>query len=575
MKRFYSILSLLICLSASSAFADVERVEATIDKNPVMVDEAIQLTVVAHGDPERDAFDSSPLLKDFVVGRTSVSTQTRIINFDKEETTTWTTTLFPRGEGNFTIPALTVEGKQTRPITVNVIPVTAGSAKTARDYYVTTDIDTHQVYLQQQLLYTAKLYLATNIERGSLQAPELEGAQIQQLGDDKQYTDIVNGKRYQVIERTFAVVPQASGTFTLRGPVFSGEVMVNDPNARFGFFNRTKQINRLGPDITITVKPIPADIDYPWLPSEYVTLNEEWPQPDAFTVGEPITRTITLTAMGVVEEQLPALPQHYPPSFKLYPDQANTATVNKNHTLIAQRVESLAMIPTQPGNVVLPEITVPWFNVLTGQTEYATLPARSISVLPAADAPANQIDQIPQPLTASDNGNIKTPASEASPITAPPTEWHRGLTWSLLAVWILTLIGWGATVLWYRKRQSSTIPASTDSLASHQGDETQRFTALTKAIEVGTAGQIQQALASWLATRFPNATDCSRPDNFPDTACLQPQIDVMLSSQYGNAPSQWDRKGLLKRVNEVRSQLDKHSTTSTSLPPLYPEGLAS
>ena len=111
-------LGLTLFLVMQSAVADVTRVEATIDKNPVMVDEAIQLTVVAEGDPAREAFDSSALLGDFVVGRTSVSSNTRIINFDKQETVTWTTTLFPRGEGNFTIPAIDIEGKKTKPITV-------------------------------------------------------------------------------------------------------------------------------------------------------------------------------------------------------------------------------------------------------------------------------------------------------------------------------------------------------------------------------------------------------------------------------------------------------------------------
>ena len=53
--------------------ADIESVEATIDRNPVMLDEAIRLTVTANGSADRDAFDSSSLLKDFVVGRTSVS----------------------------------------------------------------------------------------------------------------------------------------------------------------------------------------------------------------------------------------------------------------------------------------------------------------------------------------------------------------------------------------------------------------------------------------------------------------------------------------------------------------------
>ncbi|MEC8231958.1 MAG: BatD family protein, partial [Pseudomonadota bacterium] len=133
-------LILFFAVFGNSSYADVNAVEATIDRNPVMLDEAIRLTITADGSVERDAFDSSPLLKDFVVGRTSVSSQTSIVNFDTKRTTVWTTTLFPRKEGVFTIPALTIEGKRTKPIEVQVIPVQEQSG-VARDYFVTTDID--------------------------------------------------------------------------------------------------------------------------------------------------------------------------------------------------------------------------------------------------------------------------------------------------------------------------------------------------------------------------------------------------------------------------------------------------
>ena len=176
-----------------AAFADVNSVEATIDRNPVMVDEAIRLTITADGSADREAFDSSPLLKDFVVGRTSVSSQTSIVNFDTKRTTVWTTTLFPRKEGSFTIPSLSIEGKTTKPIQVKVIPVQEQS-NVSRDYFVTTDIDLKEAYLNQQLLYTVKLYLSSNIERGSLQAPDMQNAEITQLGEDKQYTDIAHGQ---------------------------------------------------------------------------------------------------------------------------------------------------------------------------------------------------------------------------------------------------------------------------------------------------------------------------------------------------------------------------------------------
>ncbi len=519
------IVFLLTLLLSTAAYADVNSLEATIDRNPVMLDEAIRLTVTADGSADRDAFDSSPLLKDFVVGRTSVSSQTSIVNFDTKRTTVWTTTLFPRKEGTFTIPSLTIEGKSTKPIQVKVIPVQEQS-NVARDYFVTTDIDVKEAYLNQQLLYTVKLFLSSNIERGSLQAPEMQNAEITQLGEDKQYTDIVNGRRYQIIERQFAVVPQASGEFTLRGPIFTGEVMAANTNQRFGFFNRTQQINRVGPDITVNIKPIPQGIDYPWLPSEMVRVDEEWPQGDSFVAGEPVTRIVTLTALGVVEEQLPDIPEFYPPNFKLYPDQSNTTTVEKDQSLISQRQTSLAIIPTQPGNFVLPEITIPWFNTLTQQTEYATIPARSITVAPASGAnnanTPNSLDtpsissasnediqnDIPstakQPNASASNENKPLDSASGDVSTDESTQLNWMVTCVLLLLFIIALTGWLVT---YRKLKQAQFmgvgitnkTGSAQRLHSYaQWDEKAQFQNLMSVIKAKDTRLLTSALKQWV-----------------------------------------------------------------------------
>ena len=519
------IVFLLTLLLSTAAYADVNSLEATIDRNPVMLDEAIRLTVTADGSADRDAFDSSPLLKDFVVGRTSVSSQTSIVNFDTKRTTVWTTTLFPRKEGTFTIPSLTIEGKSTQPIQVKVIPVQEQS-NVARDYFVTTDIDVKEAYLNQQLLYTVKLFLSSNIERGSLQAPEMQNAEITQLGEDKQYTDIVNGRRYQIIERQFAVVPQASGEFTLRGPIFTGEVMAANTNQRFGFFNRTQQINRVGPDITVNIKPIPQGIDYPWLPSEMVRVDEEWPQGDSFVAGEPVTRIVTLTALGVVEEQLPDIPEFYPPNFKLYPDQSNTTTVEKDQSLISQRQTSLAIIPTQPGNFVLPEITIPWFNTLTQQTEYATIPARSITVAPASGANnANTPNSLDTPsMSSASNEDIQndipstatqpnaSASNEDKPLDSASgevnTDENTQLNWmvtgALLVLFVIALTGWLVT---YRKLKQAQFmgvgitnkTGSAQRLHSYaQWDEKAQFQNLMSVIKAKDTRLLTPALKQWI-----------------------------------------------------------------------------
>ena len=568
MKKVWLILfGLVVSLHLQ---AQVNNVVAEIDNNPVMVDEAIRLSVTATGDADRDAFDSSPLLNDFVVGRTSISNRTSIVNGSRTDSVTWTTVLFPRDQGTFTIPSFSIGGQQTQPIQVEVIPVQQagkGQQQEARDYYVTTSADSSEVYLHQQIRYTVKLYLASDIERGTLQAPEMEQAQISQLGDDKRSTEIVNGRRYTVIERNFAVVPQRSGEYRLRGPVFTGEVMAPNTRQSFGFFNRTQTINRLGPDITITVKPEPADIDYHWLPSEYVDINEEWPQNTTFKVGEPVTRTITLTATGVVEEQLPEFPKNYPPGFKTYPDQAKTATVDKNNTLIAQRVESTAVIPTKPGLFVLPDITIPWFNVSTGQTEYAKLPARQIEVKPDTAASAASA---PPPSSADNSGNPASAPSTEQPETenpaAPSSPWLMILSALVLLLMVLLVV----VIVYYRRKLGQLPQHAAIGMSGSPGESTeqQHYQQLQQALSAGSVSQIQRALAQWLNNISP--VSGGRPADWTLTASLQPHLDNMLASCYGNGHTSWDKDAMAQAIASVRQQwLQLQKSKQQALPPLY------
>ena len=569
------IFFLLTLLISAAAYADVNSVEATIDRNPVMLDEAIRLTITADGSADRDAFDSSPLLKDFVVGRTSVSSQTSIVNFDTKRTTVWTTTLFPRKEGTFTIPSLTIEGKSTKPIQVKVIPVQEQS-NVARDYFVTTDIDLNEAYLNQQLLYTVKLFLSSNIERGSLQAPEMQNAEITQLGEDKQYTDIVNGRRYQIIERQFAVVPQASGEFTLRGPIFTGEVMAANTNQRFGFFNRTQQINRVGPDITVNIKPIPQGIDYPWLPSEMVRVDEEWPQGDNFVAGEPVTRIVTLTALGVVEEQLPDIPEFYPPNFKLYPDQSNTTTVEKDQSLISQRQTSLAIIPTQPGDFVLPEITIPWFNTLTQKTEYATIPARSITVVPAtrssnpsnttptsnetvgdtqSDLPSKAIE--PDVDSSKEGKPSDSTADDASISERTQLDWVVSVV--LLALLLVALIGW---LLTYRKLKQTQLAGLTDSTKPRFNvtaalDEKAQYQRLMAVIKAKDTSSVPLALKEWINALTDGKAQLSQFDGV--NTAVDELYALRFSASQTDKPNQSEQvsKTLEKLTDEIKQARSK------------------
>ena len=496
-----SLVAFFTLMVTPQSLAQVTEVRATVDKNPLIIDEAVQLVVTAQGSPSTKQLDLSALETDFRLSSTNVSQSTRSINFNTTKTTTWVTQLFPRSTGKFTIPSITVDGKSTKPIELIVMPVGSGQGSAPRDFFLTAEVDMSEVYLQQQIKYTTKLFMRRNIQRGSILAPELENAIIKQVGEDKEYEDILNGVRYRVIERVFAIIPQQSGAFTIGGAVFQGSAASNTSQS-FGFISRSKPINRVSPNIALTVLPIPDNYSDHWLPSEFVEISEEWQQkPEEFVVGEPITRTITITAAGLVEEQLPDITSMYPPDFKLYPDQAKTITVERAGVLFAQKTQSTAIIPNKAGTFVIGETKVPWFNVVTKQTEYAVLPARSVKVRQADGAKAEEAQNtIPNDMRSNENEQGAASQYGIAPIS--------GLDWlhiSLILLWLATVAVFVLVMLRFKhlgllgsgKQMSMNVSGHSNNIGSPK--ENALWNTVNKSILSANQQQVNQALKLWLS----------------------------------------------------------------------------
>nr|WP_274620718.1 BatD family protein [Colwellia maritima] len=374
-----------------------------------MSNESIVLTIIADDSVERDALDTSPLLTSFIIARTEVSSQTSIVNLSMSKTTQWQIVLMPRSTGNLIIPSLTIDGHQSQPITLQVLDQGSTGSKQKQDIFVTAELSSNDIYVQQVVTLTIKLHVGVQIQRGSLTEPTLEGATIEQIGKDQESDGIVNGKRYRIIERTYAITPEYSGELTLTTPMFSGDVMVQSQR-RSGFlsFGETKPVNVLGDKLSLNVRPIPDSFPISdnsrWLP-ELLTLHQEW-QPEAadFKVGEPITRTITLTAAGIGKAQLPNIVMEAPLWLKVYPDQAEEHANLTKERLISQKRQNFALVASHAGEYVLPKITIAWWNTITNKYQQAVLPEQKIIIKANPDAPKSLVTNTAQaPLIQANN----------------------------------------------------------------------------------------------------------------------------------------------------------------------------
>ena len=535
-KLFFYFLALTATSFSWTAQAFIE-VTASVDKNPVVVNESFVLKVSADDNVNRTALDTSVLMGDFIVGRTSVSSQTSMVNFSTTRTTVWSTVLIARKAGRFTIPPLTVQQSQTQPIIIEVLAASDSQASKQQDLFITSEISSNELYVQQQVTLLVKLHFAAELKRGSLSEPTLDDANITQTGKDIENETIINGRRYRVIERTYAISPQKSGSFTLNSPVFNGEIMVQSRRrSNFLSFADTKPVSVIGESITLTVKPIPVDYQGVWLPSELLVFDQEWqPSIDTFTVGEPITRILTLTAAGLSEEQLPKLTMPVPDGLKVYPDQAQLHTGLNNRLLVSQKVYKFALVANEAGDYQLPEIIIPWWNTVTNSYQQATIAAQTITVLPNPEQAEN-------PLLVKGQQNEFTAPQQI--VYVPQTSW---LQWLFLVLWLLTCLAWLTSYLW---QKSSTKKNKKKPVKINDA-----YLALMAACKKNDGQQAIELVVPWF-----NKTSSEKCATIAEvTACLNNKefsdaIEILQRSMFGKSQQTWQGQSLLKVIQPLNKQ---------------------
>ncbi|WP_213994793.1 BatD family protein [Arsukibacterium sp.] len=557
MVRWGLLLSTLLSvmlgtLLSSPAFA-VSQLDARLDKNPVMLGESVLLEVTADSRLPANSINFRVLDNNFTVMVPSVNQSTSVINGDVSHSTTWRVTLLPKASGEFTIPAFTVENVSSEPITIEVMPVQQGSGK-LRDVFLQSKLSSSELMVQQMVYYDVTIYFSGDIQRGSLSEPQLEDALIQQVGQDQEGTDLIDGERYRSITRRYAITPQRSGEFTIVPPTFTGDV-IDRESARQSYFARSRTIVREAEALPITVQAQPRNYNGDWLVAGLVTLNEEWqPEQAQFMQGEPVTRIITLSAVDVAANQLPELNIELPDGFRVYQEQPQVKGAERAGRLVAQKVITSAIIANTPGEFELPEVKISWWNSQTNRLEQTVLPGRTVQVQANPDRTS--------PVTIASEP-AKSDTAPASTPPQPVSDWRWNYTSSaLLTGWLLTL----ALLLWRQqllsRKRSRPLPLGQsvfDSKALRAACRTDNKAAARAQLLLWARQQniLSQGSLSALSQKV-------RPGAFKE------QIEQLNAALYSDSAANWQGDALLQAWSDYQ-QSKQPVTNKGDLPPLYPE----
>ncbi len=547
---------LAVALLLSLPVLALTQLSARIDKNPALQGEAITLEVYADDRVAADALNFRVLEQDFTVMVPSVSSSTQIINGQASQSTSWKVVLLPKKAGNFTIPAFQLQGLSTDPIALKIIEGTVTKENSDnRELFLEARLDQQTLYVQQLSYYTVTIYFNGDLQRGSLSEPQMEGASIVQIGQDADGSELVNGIRYRTITRRYAITPQRSGNFSIAPPTFSGE-MIDRDSARYNYFARTKSVVQQAQPIDVTVSAIPDSFPGDWLVAGLVTLTEEW-SPDLTTLkqGEPVTRTITLSAVDVAENQLPELQQGFPDGVRLYQEQPQAKSAERNGRLVAQKIFTTAVIANKAGELELPAISLPWWNSQTNQLDYARLPAKTLTV-EATEAAGNL--PAPAPVTVSES----TQPVATQPLLSAQSDWRwNHLSSVLLTLWLASLFV--MYLFWQRKGAVKPVAAA-DSRVSFNNS------ALKQACLKRDASTAKKELLRFahqqLDKRCQSLTELAASLS---SAELRQQLAILNAALYSGRSTSWDGKALWQTWQQCQP-VKTGSIDNNRLTPLYP-----
>jgi hypothetical protein len=569
-RTFLNVLLLtVLCLASTLSRAD--DLTANVDRTSISLQDTFTLTLRATGQTGRDEPDFTVLQRDFDILNNQRSNQMRVINNQMESWTEWRLALAPKHTGHLTIPAFELSGRRSNPLTINVLQQHQITGDTQQDIFIELELDKNALYVQEQLLLTVRLYTTVNLRAADLQRPELPDAVVVEVAENR-FQRQIDGHPHGVIENTFAIFPQSSGELVI--PSLSYNVSVSSGQRDIWgdiYGGGGRNLRRLRTEEQrLKVKTIPAtSAGQPWLPANELTLSQHWSSaPDNLRVGEPVTRTITISATGLSAGQLPPITVPGIDGLTYYPDQPQTDEQRNIQGISSKRIETLAIVPQRSGTMTLPEVTLDWWNTATGTMETARLPATSVNVRPAPGTPE-------QPAAPSASGSRALPGdlAELTPTTGTPTlpiGW-----WLSNAILALVCLLFAALYLNSRRQLQSLAREREAAQTQSRIAEVAAWKQLKRASARQDFKALRQGLIAWARLHWHNDRIHNLQDILRHTHSerLHERLKAFDTALYGTAEQQvFDPGELLQEIQQLRKlKRDRKAQDSEQpLAPLYP-----
>ena len=534
-------LLLIILLAAWQSLA-LAALTTELDPTHAQMGETLRLTLSQSNTPSNAQPDLTPLEQDFTIIGTAQQLFYTAINGVAQSSKQWTILLVAKRQGQLTIPSIQIGHERSAPRQVSITTRTnthqTRSPNTPNDeneaVKLKTTLSKPSAYINEQVIYTVKLYSDQPLLNAEYHAPRIENGLLIPLSDGQRSEATLNGHRYAVDEQPYAIFPQKSGPLHITPPIFSGVVYDTIP----------QRILLKGTEASVDVKPIPPTHKSTyWLPAKKITLTDKYDTTDStLAQGQAVVRTITIHAIGMPAELLPTLALANSGDFNVYPEKPTTKNTLDQNDLVGTRTLNVTYLFHKPGQVNVPPLDLEWFNTQTSHIEHATLPAHAFEVTAKAGT-RGVARKPPHP-----KKHLKQPTAPAS---NPRWLW-------VTPVLAIALIGIWMTLRWvWRRKRTQRAPVQP----------------LRKASILHTPQDAKKAILAWAALQWPDDTFLNLSDvaTHVHDIVLKQEMDQLSKALYSprDAKRPWDGHALWRSFARYRAKKSTKKASTRPLPPIH------
>ncbi len=406
----------LVSLGSPAAAQDTQ-VSAAFSSDTVGIQDQFQLTVTVSGKDSSEAeVPRLPTLQGFhIVAGPSVGTQFQWINGRTSNSKSFTYILLPEKTGQFTLDPVEVRvgGKilKSQPITITVTnappqPRTPRSPFpspfsdedtaprrsriTGEDVFITAELDRTSAYPGQQVTLSYHLYTQVSVTGLQLQeSPSLTGFWVEDIKVDPNPTPtrkVVGGREYlEYVVKRQALFPNAPGELKIPPATFA--ISARTAGDFFGVFGQSETLYRKTKDVTLEVRPLPAQGKPAHFENAVGSFNLTASlSKTEVAAGDAVTLYVKLSGRGNLK-MIPDLELPPMADFTIYSSKrAEEVRPFEGNLIGGEKSWEYVIVPKAPGSQSVPSLSLSYFDPAHETYHTIATPALALNVIRGANA---------------------------------------------------------------------------------------------------------------------------------------------------------------------------------------------